>query len=67
MQNKANFKRAKMNVNIYRQEDYENFHAFWPKKNKANSKPKASLRPEILNTKLEIRNKTKRTERQNTI
>jgi len=55
MQNKANFKRAKMNVNIYRQENYENFHAFRPKKNKANSKPKAGLWPEIRSTKHEIR------------
>ncbi len=36
MQNKANFKRAKMNANAFSQKDYENETAFRPQKNKPN-------------------------------
>ena len=37
MQNKANFKEAKMDVNICQKSDYEKNHVFGLEKNKANS------------------------------
>jgi len=42
MQNKPNFQKSQMNVNIYNTKDYENGTAFRPKKtnpNKPNSPP----------------------------
>jgi len=41
-----------MNVSIYLKGYYEELHALKAAKNKANSKPIAGLRPEILSTKL---------------
>ncbi len=39
MQNKANFRKAKMNVNSFITKDYRKNDAFAVQKNKANSKP----------------------------
>jgi hypothetical protein len=39
MQNKANFRKDKMNANSVITRDYEEKSQFWLKKNKANSKP----------------------------
>ena len=35
MQNKANFKKAKININIYIKKDYENLRLYLPAQNKA--------------------------------
>jgi len=44
MQNKANFRKSQMNVNLYNTTDYENKSNWTPGENKANSKPiKANL------------------------
>ena len=45
-----------MDVNIYMKGDYEEITAVWARKNKANQSQYAGLRPEIRNTKPEIRN-----------
>jgi len=39
MQNKPNFRKAKMNVNIYNIKDYQNFIPLAVRKNKPNSNP----------------------------
>jgi hypothetical protein len=39
MQNKANFRKGKMNLNFYLTKDYENKRRRGFRKNKANSKP----------------------------
>jgi len=39
MQNKPNFQKAKMNVNIYYTKDYKNFIPLAGQKNKPNSNP----------------------------
>ncbi len=45
MQNKANFRKAQMNVNSFIKKDYRKIGAFAVQKNKANSKPiKANLK-----------------------
>ncbi len=46
MQNKANFRKAKMNVNLYNTTDYENKWQRRVRKNKANTNPiKANTKP----------------------
>ncbi len=39
MQNKANFRKSQMNVNLYNTTDYENKSDWTPGENKPNSKP----------------------------
>ncbi len=50
MQNKANFRKAQMNVNSFITKDYRKIDAFAVKKNKANSKPiKANFQKAKMN------------------
>ncbi len=52
MQNKANFRKAQMNVNSFITKDYRKNDAFAVQKNKANSKPiKANCRKGEIDTK----------------
>jgi len=43
---------GKMSVSIYKKGEYEDFHAFGRRKNKAKQSQSAGLWPEILSTKL---------------
>jgi len=55
MQNKTNFRKAKMNVNIYYINDYENFIPLAGQKNKPNSNPnKPNLRKAKMNVNLTL-------------
>jgi len=55
MQNKPNFRKAKMNVNIYNTMTYENFIPLAGYKNKANSNPnKPNLRKAKMNVNLTL-------------
>ena len=50
MQNKANFRKSQMNVNLYNTMDYENKSNWTPGENKPNSKPiKANFRKAQMN------------------
>ena len=55
MQNKPNFRKAKMNVNIYYTKAYNNETAFRRRKNKPNSNPiKPNLRKAKMNVNLTL-------------
>jgi len=55
MQNKPNFRKAKMNVNIYNIKDYQNFIPLAGYKNKPNSNPnKANFRKARMNVNLTL-------------
>ena len=51
MQNKANFHRAKMNVNFYLTKDYERNDIFAVPENKANSNP---IKANLLNAQMNV-------------
>jgi hypothetical protein len=51
MQNKPNFQKAKMNVNIYNIKDYQNFIPLAGYKNKPNSNP---IKPNLLKTQMNV-------------
>jgi len=55
MQNKPNFRKARMNVNIYNAMTYEKFIPLAGQKNKPNSNPnKANLRKAKMNVNLTL-------------
>jgi len=55
MQNKPNFRKSQMNVNIYNKMTYENFIPLAGQKNKPNSNPiKANLRKAKMNVNLTL-------------
>jgi hypothetical protein len=51
MQNKANFRKAKMNINIYYTKSYNNETAFRRRKNKPNSNP---IKPNSQKAKMNV-------------
>ncbi len=51
MQNKPNFRKAKMNVNIYYTKDYQNFIPLAGQKNKPNSNP---IKPNLKRAKMNV-------------
>ncbi len=56
MQNKANFRKSQMNVNLYNTTDYENKSNWTPGENKPNSNPnKANFKTEVRRQKTDDR------------